>query len=120
MDCGMLTSGVLVLVATEVLLEYTPTVPVRASCDWPNAFGAGGSVCGRREACVRRCVERFARCALEVPVTRRFCSSGGETCTGGSCEPPEDCAWILPGAASKPSATQLTESSAAVFKRLTG
>src|SRR5260370_19215371 len=31
-DCGMLTSGVLILVATDVLFAYTPTVPVRASC----------------------------------------------------------------------------------------
>src|ERR687888_1968455 len=31
-DCGMLTIGVLILVATDVLFAYTPTVPVRASC----------------------------------------------------------------------------------------
>src|SRR6267142_5909063 len=31
-DCGMFTSGVLILVAADVLFAYTPTVPVRASC----------------------------------------------------------------------------------------
>src|SRR5437667_9944163 len=31
-DCGMLTSGVLILVATGVLFAKTPAVPVRASC----------------------------------------------------------------------------------------
>jgi hypothetical protein len=31
-DCGILTSGVLILVAAAVLLEKMPTVPVRASC----------------------------------------------------------------------------------------
>src|SRR5919108_6524822 len=31
-DCGILTIGVLILVATDVLFAYTPTVPVRASC----------------------------------------------------------------------------------------
>ena len=31
-DCGILTNGVLILVATDVLFAYTPTVPVRASC----------------------------------------------------------------------------------------
>src|SRR5438034_9425334 len=31
-DCGMFTSGVLILVATDVLFANTPTVPVRASC----------------------------------------------------------------------------------------
>src|SRR5919197_4884506 len=33
-DCGMLTRGVLILVAAAVLLANTPTVPVRASCVW--------------------------------------------------------------------------------------
>src|SRR5205809_4793298 len=31
-DCGMFTSGVLILVATDVLFANTPTVPVRSSC----------------------------------------------------------------------------------------
>ena len=33
-DCGMLSRGVLILVAADVLLANTPTVPVRASCVW--------------------------------------------------------------------------------------
>src|SRR4029078_11482434 len=65
----------------------------------------------------RRCAKRSARCELEVPVARRFCSPGGETSTGGSCDAPDDCAWIFPGVAESPSATQLAESNAAFMKR---
>jgi hypothetical protein len=56
-DCGILTIGVLILVATDVLLENTPTVPVRASCvplagqaAWTAALGSGalgGGAIGR-------------------------------------------------------------------------
>lgn len=56
-DCGILTNGVLILVATDVLFAYTPTVPVRASCvplagqaAWTAALGSGalgGGAIGR-------------------------------------------------------------------------
>src|SRR5437588_12265545 len=60
-DCGMLTSGVLILVATDVLFANTPAVPVRASCvplagqaACTAALGSGalgGGVGGRALSC---------------------------------------------------------------------
>ena len=68
-DCGMLTRGVLILVAGDVLFANTPTVPVRASCvwlagqaAWIAAFASGplgggtlgggdGATCGRALSC---------------------------------------------------------------------
>jgi hypothetical protein len=58
----MLTSGVLILVATDVLFANTPTVPVRASCvplagqaACTAAFGSGalggGAIGGRALSC---------------------------------------------------------------------
>ena len=78
-DCGMLTIGVLILVATEVLFEYTPTVPVRASCVplaghavWIAALGSGalgGGATGRGAlTCADRTgdAERGLRCAAST------------------------------------------------------
>jgi hypothetical protein len=61
-DWGMSISGVLILVATDVLFAYTPTVPVRASCvplagqaACTAAFGSGalggGATGGRALSC---------------------------------------------------------------------
>src|SRR5262249_22739570 len=87
-DCGMLISGVLVLVATEVLLAYTPTVPVFTSCDTPNGFGAV-TACVDRATCWRRlALPPEERCAGAVRVAARFVA-GAVTFTEGS-------SWLLP------------------------
>src|SRR6476646_2738773 len=100
-DCGMLTSGVLDLVATGVLLAYTPPVPVFASCDGPNSLGlASGCTC--RAACWR-CVAEPAPALRTGAPELRF-ASGAVTLIGGNSElgfaSAEACAaaWTIPAA----------------------
>ena len=84
-DCGILTIGVLLLVATDVLLAKYPTVPVRASCDVAKGFGSAGVVSGRRAVCVRRL--RAALRVRDAGEGARRLTSGAVTVTGGSEAP---------------------------------
>src|SRR5437773_10330443 len=95
-DCGMFTSGVLILVATDVLFANTPTVPVRASCvplagqaACTAALGSGalggGATGGRALNCDVRTVDvaRGLECAAS-------------TVTGGNATPRCGCARASP------------------------
>jgi len=73
----MLSSGVLVLVATDVLLAMYPTVPVRASCVSAGLTGGCATTVGGRR-----------RGALAVRVLRGFLRVGS-TETGGSVVAPD-------------------------------
>ena len=100
-DCGILTIGVLILVATDVLFENTPTVPVRASCvplagqaAWTAALGSGalgGGAIGRGAvtcADLSGDVERgfgFAASTLTVGKASLFAG-----CCAGVCAAGED------------------------------
>src|SRR5262249_18765501 len=84
-DCGILTSGVLILVATDVLLASTPTVPVRASCvplaghaACTAAFGSGalgGGTTGGRALNCDVCTVDVGR-GLECGASTVTCGNG--------------------------------------------
>src|SRR6266550_7323921 len=88
-DCGMLTRGVLILVATGVLCAKTPTVPVRASCVWlagqaacTAAAGSGALGGGAIGGCAIR--GRSLSCEVcAVDVERGF-ERGASTVTCGN------------------------------------
>jgi hypothetical protein len=97
-DCGMLTSGVLILVAADVLFAYTPTVPVRASCvplagqaACTAALGSGalggGAIGGRALTCADRTgdAERDFGCGAST-VTRGNTAVSDCGCAGVSAD----------------------------------
>jgi len=99
-DCGMLTRGVLILVAADVLFANTPTVPVRASCVWL----AGQAACiaaaesgalGGGATCAGAIRGRSLSCDVcTVDVGRGF-ERGASTVTCGNVV--SDCAGVPAG-----------------------
>jgi hypothetical protein len=102
-DCGILTSGVLILVATDVLFAYTPTVPVCASCvplagqaACIAALGSGalgGGVIGGRALSCEVCTAGVGR-GLECGASTVTCGNApvfGCSCAGVSAGDEGDC-----------------------------
>jgi hypothetical protein len=100
-DCGMLTKGVLILVAAAVLFANTPTVPVRASWVWlagqaaciavveSGAFGGGATGAGATRGRSLSCV------VCTVGVGRGF-ERGASTVTCGKVSEPDCCCAGVP------------------------